>query len=166
MRKILAILFVMILVLAGCGEDPTRGYSTDPDEFPTDLQALESGATIEEASALTDVSEEIEVENGGDIASFESADGTTDDEEAITSDNEQETVDDTNAQADSSEEVGAVEDSVVTITLVLNTNSMKAHLPECSSVDDMKPANRLDFTGTVEEVTEMGYVACQRCHPF
>ena len=48
---------------------------------------------------------------------------------------------------------------------VLNHNTMKFHLPSCSSVKDIYTKNRIDFTGTREEVLEAGYVPCKRCNP-
>lgn len=50
-------------------------------------------------------------------------------------------------------------------TYVLNTNSKKFHYPTCSSVDDMSPQNREDFTGTRDQVIAMGYDPCKRCNP-
>lgn len=54
----------------------------------------------------------------------------------------------------------------VSTTYVLNTNTHKCHLPSCSSVSEMAEHNKKEFTGSVEEVKEMGYTACGRCHPF
>lgn len=51
------------------------------------------------------------------------------------------------------------------INYVLNTNSRRFHLPDCSSVAEMKSANRQDFTGTREELLAMGYQPCGRCKP-
>ena len=51
------------------------------------------------------------------------------------------------------------------ITYVLNTNTMKFHYPTCSSVDDMKEKNKQTYTGSREEVINMGYVPCKRCNP-
>ena len=48
---------------------------------------------------------------------------------------------------------------------VLNTNSKKFHYPGCASVSKMKAKNRLDFTGTRDEVISMGYEPCQICSP-
>ena len=50
-------------------------------------------------------------------------------------------------------------------TYVLNTNTMKFHYPTCSSVDDMKEKNKQIYTGSREEVINMGYVHCKRCNP-
>ena len=52
-----------------------------------------------------------------------------------------------------------------TVTYVLNTNTKKFHYPYCSSVNAIKDKNRRDFTGTREEVIQMGYEPCGRCHP-
>ena len=51
------------------------------------------------------------------------------------------------------------------VTYVLNTNSHKFHDPGCSSVSDMKPQNRQDYTGTREDLIAQGYEPCGRCHP-
>lgn len=48
---------------------------------------------------------------------------------------------------------------------VLNTNSHKFHYPDCPSVDQMKDSNKKYFTGTREEVIEMGYEPCGNCDP-
>lgn len=48
---------------------------------------------------------------------------------------------------------------------VLNTNSMRFHLPSCSSVDQMSEQNRQDFHGTREELIEQGYEPCGNCNP-
>lgn len=51
------------------------------------------------------------------------------------------------------------------ITYVLNTNTKKFHYPTCSSVDDMKEKNKQIYTGSREEVINMGYAPCKRCNP-
>ena len=48
---------------------------------------------------------------------------------------------------------------------VLNTNTMKFHYPHCSSVKKIKDGNRSDYTGTREELIDMGYSPCGNCHP-
>jgi len=50
-------------------------------------------------------------------------------------------------------------------TWVLNTNTGKFHIPSCSSVSQMKDTNKLEFTGTREDVIAMGYQPCGKCHP-
>lgn len=48
---------------------------------------------------------------------------------------------------------------------VLNTNTKKFHYPSCSSVKQMKAKNRKDYTGTRDELIDMGYSPCGKCHP-
>ncbi len=159
MKKILAVIFIGFIIFAGCGDDSTRGYSSDPNEFPTDLQALENGATIEEASAIADLKTE------DDIESIETEENVDENDSSL-DETEEESDSNDSAMNDAPDNENVEEKPEVIITLVLNTNSMKAHCPDCSSVDDIKPTNRQDYTGTVEDVIAMGYEACQRCHPF
>jgi DNA-entry nuclease len=46
---------------------------------------------------------------------------------------------------------------------ILNTNTKKIHIPDCSSVDSMADHNKEAYTGTVEELKEKGYSPCQKC---
>lgn len=48
---------------------------------------------------------------------------------------------------------------------VLNRNTRKFHLPDCSSAADISIENRADFTGSREELIEAGYEPCKRCNP-
>ena len=48
---------------------------------------------------------------------------------------------------------------------VLNTNSKKFHLPDCSGAASMSPANRQDYTGTRQSLLEQGYSPCGTCKP-
>ena len=50
-------------------------------------------------------------------------------------------------------------------TYVLNTNTMKYHTPDCSSVADIKENNRQEYNGTAAELRQQGYEPCGRCHP-
>ena len=59
----------------------------------------------------------------------------------------------------------AERDDPVAQHYVLNTKSMRFHLPGCSSVEDMKPKNREDYTGSRDELLAMGYKPCGRCNP-
>lgn len=51
------------------------------------------------------------------------------------------------------------------VTYVLNTNTKKFHLPNCSSVKDMKDKNKKEVSCSRDEVIDMGYVPCKRCNP-
>ena len=46
---------------------------------------------------------------------------------------------------------------------VLNTNSHKVHEADCPGVEDISPANRQDFDGTLAEAENMGYEPCGQC---
>ena len=50
-------------------------------------------------------------------------------------------------------------------TYIINTNTRRFHLIECQSVQEMKDKNRVEFSGTREELIEEGYIPCGRCHP-
>lgn len=48
---------------------------------------------------------------------------------------------------------------------VLNTNTQKYHLPDCSSVADTKKENKETFKGSKDELERQGYKPCGRCRP-
>lgn len=70
----------------------------------------------------------------------------------------------TDTTVQTSPELSAPQETQQT-TYVLNTNTMKFHYPTCSSVDDMKEKNKQIYTGSRDEVINMGYVPCKRCNP-
>ena len=52
-----------------------------------------------------------------------------------------------------------------TCDYIINTNTGKFHYPWCSSVGKMNESNKWYYTGTHDDVVNMGYVPCQRCCP-
>ena len=48
---------------------------------------------------------------------------------------------------------------------VLNTSSKRFHLPDCSSVADIKESNRQDYEGARELLIAQGYQPCGNCKP-
>ena len=50
-------------------------------------------------------------------------------------------------------------------TYVLNTNTKKFHLSECSSAKKMKDANKSIFTGARSDIISKGYSPCGNCNP-
>jgi len=48
---------------------------------------------------------------------------------------------------------------------VVNTNSKKFHLPDCSDVDKMKKENRQSVRASRDELIAEGYEPCQHCNP-
>lgn len=48
---------------------------------------------------------------------------------------------------------------------ILNTNSLKYHLPTCSSVEKIADGNKEVYTGDKEDLEKCGYTACKSCNP-
>ena len=48
---------------------------------------------------------------------------------------------------------------------VLNTKTMKFHLPGCTEVTRITEENRKNTTTTRESLIDQGYVPCQKCNP-
>ena len=55
--------------------------------------------------------------------------------------------------------------SSVSSTYILNTNTKKFHTPDCGSVEQMKDANKKEFSGSRDELIAEGYVPCKKCNP-
>lgn len=49
------------------------------------------------------------------------------------------------------------------VTYILNTNTMKIHVPSCSSVDKISSKNYATTTLSIPELEEEGYSRCGRC---
>lgn len=52
-----------------------------------------------------------------------------------------------------------------TVSYVVNTNTGRFHYPTCSSVEDIAPGNRMEWTGSRDELIGRGYTPCKRCNP-
>lgn len=50
-------------------------------------------------------------------------------------------------------------------TYIVNTNTRKFHLPDCSGVSSMKEENKAEMHVSAEELLEQGYEACKNCNP-
>ncbi len=61
------------------------------------------------------------------------------------------------------EEIEELPASNAISTYVLNTNSKRIHMPECSSVDDMAEHNKAEYTGTRDALIADGYKECGSC---
>lgn len=55
--------------------------------------------------------------------------------------------------------------STADVTYVANKNSMKFHTPFCKSVNDISERNRWDYTGSREELINLGFTPCGSCKP-
>ena len=56
-------------------------------------------------------------------------------------------------------------DSEIHKTYILNTNTKKFHLPECSSAAQTKPENKEEFTGNRQQLVKENYEPCSICKP-
>ena len=50
-------------------------------------------------------------------------------------------------------------------TYMLNTNTKKFHRTSCSDISKMKESNKQLYTGSRDDVINMGYSACKHCKP-
>lgn len=48
---------------------------------------------------------------------------------------------------------------------VVNTNSKKFHLPDCTSAAAISQDNRWDYSGSRDDLIAQGYEPCKRCNP-
>lgn len=71
--------------------------------------------------------------------------------------------DNTEADNNSEETTEALGFEDMVTDFVVNTNSGKIHSPNCRSVNDMAEHNKWEYTGTLNELKQMGYVPCSRC---
>ena len=55
--------------------------------------------------------------------------------------------------------------SVSDVTYIINKGTKKFHLPDCDSVESIKPQNKKKSDLTREELIESGYSPCSRCNP-
>jgi competence protein ComEC len=51
------------------------------------------------------------------------------------------------------------------VKYIANTNTKKFHYPDCYSVTRMKESNKWYFTGSRDELIELGYSPCGNCKP-
>lgn len=51
------------------------------------------------------------------------------------------------------------------MTYIVNTNTGKFHYPGCSSVGQMSDSNKMEYTGSRDDLISMGYEPCKRCNP-
>lgn len=68
------------------------------------------------------------------------------------------------ATGQSSEISAPAEDEEVQ-SYILNTNTHKFHLPDCSSVSNIKTQNKSNYKGTRQELIDQGYEPCGSCQP-
>jgi DNA-entry nuclease len=50
-------------------------------------------------------------------------------------------------------------------TYIVNTNTGKFHYPTCRSVSTMKESNKMEYTGSRDDLISQGYEPCKICNP-
>lgn len=70
-----------------------------------------------------------------------------------------------NGDSHEAHEDGTVDEPSEPREYVLNTSSMRFHLPECDSVEDIGPSNRAYVTESRDDLIDDGYEPCGSCQP-
>lgn len=163
--------FVFVFLLGSCGGNS----EADPNDIPTEPTTATSVISRSEttASPVTEVPTEIPTEEPTEAYITEvPTEAPTDPPETIvpteapTEPSETDSPTEIPAKASEPETPTGKEETEPTgTTYVLNTNTGKFHYPSCNSVDDIKEANKKEYTGTREEIIAMGYDPCGRCDP-
>lgn len=156
-RKIVAA--IPCVLLSFCLIGSFTSGATDKSSEPSDVSAETVAVTTQEAA--TTVAPSTTEPATTDVAATTAA-ATVEvesDQQADAAEQEEQATDNL------SSEDTAVSSEEKQQSYVLNTNTMKFHTPSCSSVSRMKDGNRQDFTGTRQEVIDMGYSPCGKCHP-
>ena len=142
----------------------TGDNSLDPDVDVTRMMPNNSDSG--------DVASESQAADGDSIqGTLDSEKTDRDSEEAVnpentSSDSEEPVSRDITSTLESGDSTSSIqEERTEEITYILNTNTMRFHLPDCQSVQEMKEKNRKEFFGTREELLEEGYNPCGRCNP-
>lgn len=136
----------------------TKEQSTSSIKDKTTSAAKENQSTITKTENVTEIQETTSTEEA-----------TTESEPSINEENN-ENNSNNNAEAnennnEETEPYIAATTSANLFTYVLNTSTKKFHVPSCSDVKKIKNTNYSEYTGTYDEVTSMGYVACKKCRP-
>lgn len=56
-------------------------------------------------------------------------------------------------------------DSSILASYIANTHTRKFHYPTCKSVKQMNDNNKMEFSGSRDELINQGYVPCKHCNP-
>ena len=117
-------------------DDATRIIDTDQDDKTTEstTEATTEATTEETTEATTEETTEETTETTTESTTETTTESTT-----------------------------ASESESIVMDFVINTNTRKFHLPDCNSVADMAEHNKMEYTGTIEELKNMGYTPCKRC---
>ena len=140
LRKTVLLLTVLLLALTACDKRTTVNLA----ELETASITEEEEETTE-ASTTVPVTEETAPTTEAPVQTTETSAQTT---EAPPETTEAPTVEEKTEKA-----------------YILNINSKKIHDPTCESVQKMKPSNKKEYMGSLEDLLQQGYVPCKMCKP-
>lgn len=129
----------------------------ETETAPVAFFEIEDADETEDANVSVSVSE---VET--DAVSESTAD--TEIESAVDVETESATEDETEVETESTPETSE-SSSDVTFTYVVNNNTKKFHYSDCANAAKIKSKNRSEFTGTRDELIDIGYAPCKNCNP-
>lgn len=66
---------------------------------------------------------------------------------------------------DENEDIPVAQASTGRQSYIINKSSKKFHRSDCSYVSNMKKANKEKFTGSRDELIDLGYEPCKHCNP-
>lgn len=113
-------------------------YDTGETEYTGEFLSearLAGASTVKEAALTTEATTEVVIETTTDIYVSEETEEITE----LTVSNE--------------------------MTYMLNMNTNKFHRISCSGINQMSDRNKWEYTGTRDEIIDMGYNPCKRCNP-
>ena len=162
MKKILALIMISAacIVAVACGEEPDDASITKSVEAVTTTTAV--ATTTITTSTTTEISTSTTVTTTEQTTTTVQEETTTAPPETTTAAPPETTVITTTVP-----EVTTIPESTEHgYDFVLNNNTIKAHVPNCSSVKDIKEGNSSEFTGTISDLESMGYAPCGKCKPW
>ena len=157
-------------VVVSCGKGNSYGHPNAPvllsvqklgaALYRTDLQgtitAVSDGETIRFENEIC-----MDYRSGAEIREeLKDVDSGTKD----TTSNSEDTASKSEDMASGSEDTASEQDKTGA-TYIINANSKKFHLPDCSSAADMDDKNKEYSDDSRESLIEQGYSPCKRCNP-
>ena len=138
LQKTVLLLAALLLALTACDKRTTVNLAELETASVTETEAETTEAQETEAPTTIPVTEETVPTTEAPVPTTEAPPETT---EASTAGEKTETA------------------------YVLNINSKKIHYPTCESVQKMKPSNKKEYMGSLEDLLQQGYVPCKMCKP-
>lgn len=148
LKKIGFVLFLIVSIsfsLVSCKDSEDDGMNSGEvnDVVDDDGERGESNGAVDDNAAVNDNTDKTE---GG--APSEGAGNTGAENDS----------DETNREESEGEMVPEV-------NYVYSLNSKKYHLPNCYHATSLKPETKVEFSGTLDEISDLGYYPCKVCKP-